>query len=166
MAKLKGAKEVLKEYKRSEDGSGSRGYSSHALVKLLRGGNGKQEVSSRESINSLPQPVNPGFHAQPQMLQSQVPKVSQQHHGNAQANRDDKMLKVLQNQNAITELLVKQQGQSQLPTKDMPVLKGDVTHCSTNLSSEHSSTQLNKIQTTIRTNCMFWNNLQLVNPRS
>jgi hypothetical protein len=74
MAKLKGAKEVLKEYKRSEDGSGSRGYSSHALVKLLRGGNGKQEVSSRESINSLPQPVNPGFHAQPQMLQSQVPK--------------------------------------------------------------------------------------------
>ena len=95
------------------------------------------------------------------MLQSQVPKVSQQHHG--QANRDDKMLKVLQNQNAITELLVKQQGQSQLPTKDMPVLKGDVTHCSTNLSSEHSSTQLNKIQKTIRTNCIFWNNLQLVN---
>ena len=59
------------------------------------------------------------------MLQSQVPKVSQQHHGNAQANRDDKMLKVLQNQNAITELLVKQQRESQLPTKNIPVFNGD-----------------------------------------
>ena len=38
---------------------------------------------------------------------------------------DDEMLKVLQNQNAITELLVKQQRQSQLPTKDIPVFKGD-----------------------------------------
>ena len=86
IAKLKGAKEelelenplaessaklkVFKEYERSEDGSGSRGYSSHALVSILQGGN----VEQKESGVSLPQPVNPGFHAQPQMLQSQVPK--------------------------------------------------------------------------------------------
>ena len=31
----------------------------------------------------------------------------------------------MQNQNVITELLVKQQRQSQLPTKDIPVFKGD-----------------------------------------
>ena len=65
MAKLKGAKEelelenplaessaklkVFKEYERSEAVSGSRGDSSHALVEILRGGNGKQEESSRES---------------------------------------------------------------------------------------------------------------------
>ena len=82
-------------------------------------------MEQEESGFSLPQPVNPGFHVQPQVLQSQVHKVSQQHHGNAQANRDDEMLKVLQNPNAITELMVKQQRQSQLPTKDIPVFKGD-----------------------------------------
>ena len=85
IAKLKGAKEeldlktalaessaklkVFKEYERSKDG-----YSSHALVQILQGGNVEQE----ESGVSIPQPVNPSFHAQTQMLQSQVPKVSQE----------------------------------------------------------------------------------------
>lgn len=116
-AKLK----VLKEYERSEDGYSSRGSSSHVLVQKPRGGNTKQE----ETSVSLTQPVNPSFHAQPQMLYSQVPKMAQQDYNNAQANRGDDILKIMQIQNVITELLVKQQKQCQLPTKDIPVFKGD-----------------------------------------
>lgn len=40
-------------------------------------------------------------------------------------SREDEMLKVMQKQNAITELLAMQQKQSQLPTKNIPVFRGD-----------------------------------------
>ncbi len=44
---------------------------------------------------------------------------------NVQSNRGDDIITVMQKQNVITELLVKQQQLSHLPTKDIPVFKGD-----------------------------------------
>ncbi|KAL3975057.1 hypothetical protein ACER0C_023683 [Sarotherodon galilaeus] len=98
-AKLK----VLKEYERSEDGLSS-------YVSIQRS---QADVSS---------------HANSQVQNSQVPQLSHpvSTHGlNAHINRSDDLLSVMQKQNAITELLVKQQQLAQLPTKDIPVFKGD-----------------------------------------
>ncbi|KAJ8332985.1 hypothetical protein SKAU_G00418810 [Synaphobranchus kaupii] len=59
-------------------------------------------------------------------MRSSAPQVTQQDSNfNIQVNRSDDILKVMQKQNAITELLVRQQKQSQLPTKDIPVFRGD-----------------------------------------
>lgn len=104
-AKLK----VLKEYEKSEDGS-----KCCTSAKGLHGENRKQEGT----IFSL-QPDIANFHTQPQSV------VQHDLNCNAQNNRGDEILKVLQNQNIITELLVKQQKQSQLPMKGFPVFKGN-----------------------------------------
>ena len=102
LAKLK----VLKEYERSEDS-----YSYHTPVQKLQFGNVKKEK----------------VHIQPSMLHSQPPpsQSATSHRPNTQVDRGDDILKVMQRQNVITELLVKQQQLSQLPTKDIPVFKGD-----------------------------------------
>ena len=113
-AKLK----VLKEYERSEDG-----YSYHTPVQKLHFGNVKKE---RVSIR-IPQQANANVRIQPSMLHSQPPpsQSATSHRSNTQGDRGDDILKVMQRQNVITELLVKQQQLSQLPTKDIPVFKGD-----------------------------------------
>lgn len=95
-AKLK----VFKEYEASENS-----YYSVALAQRPR----PTKVYQEDTSLLPPQTVYPSFRAQPQMQQFQVPQVAQQSYSSTQASRDDKELKVTQNQNVITELLVKQQ---------------------------------------------------------
>ncbi|KAL2082024.1 hypothetical protein ACEWY4_021842 [Coilia grayii] len=114
-AKLK----VLKEYERSEDGASS--YAS--AQKPLRGNIKKERISIM-----LPQQPNVDTHVQSRAQHTSAPPLSQPVSNQrpiAQANRGDDMLTVMQRQNAITELLVRQQQLSQLPTRDIPVFKGD-----------------------------------------
>ena len=106
---------VLKEYERSEDG-----YSYHtpSLIKNVK--------KERDSMR-IPQQANTNIYIQPPMLRSQMqfPQSMPNYRPNTQANRGDDIVAVMQRQNVITELLVKQQQLSQLPTKDIPVFKGD-----------------------------------------
>lgn len=120
---------MLKEYENSEDG-----LSSHRLAQKLQGGNVKQERTSF--------PLQPGsmnFYAPPQTLHNVAPQDLSY---NAPTNRGEDIIKVMQNQNVITELLVKQQKQSQLPVKDIPVFRGDaLQYKSFSRAFEHSIEQ-------------------------
>ncbi|KAJ8366420.1 hypothetical protein AAFF_G00355740 [Aldrovandia affinis] len=109
-AKLK----VLNEYERSEDGASSHGRRS------------RNRGSLRHDVTrvSPPQPDVTTPQAPPQMLQT-PPMALQDISSHSNVSRDGDILKVMQKQNVITELLVKQQKQSQLPTKDIPVFRGD-----------------------------------------
>lgn len=118
LAESKAKLRVLKEYERSEDG-----LSSYAAVQKPQGGH----VKERTSI-MLPQQANTNTQVQPQTQHSQIQQLSQpvsNYVPNAQPNRGDDILAVMQKQNVITELLVKQTQLSHLPTKDIPVFKGD-----------------------------------------
>ncbi|KAL0146845.1 hypothetical protein M9458_057784 [Cirrhinus mrigala] len=114
-AKLK----VLKEYERSEDGT-----SSYASGRISSSENVKKE---RVSI-TLPVQANVNVHVPAQVQHSQIPQQPQpvSHQSfRTQTNGSDDVLSIMQKQNVITELLVKQQQLSQLPTKDISVFKGD-----------------------------------------
>nr|XP_021329205.1 uncharacterized protein LOC110439111 [Danio rerio] len=114
-AKLK----VLKEYERSEDGMNS-----YASVRKISSENVKKE---RVSI-TLPTQANVNVHVPARMQPSQIPQQPQPVSHQSlitQNNRSDDILTIMQRQNVITELLVKQQQLSQLPTKDISVFKGD-----------------------------------------
>lgn len=118
LAESKAKIRVLKEYERSEDG-----FSSYAAAQKPRG----EHVKERTSI-MLPQQANTNTHVQPQTRHSRTQQQSQlvsNYVPNAQPNGGDDILAVMQKQNVITELLVKQQQLSHLPTKDIPVFKGD-----------------------------------------
>lgn len=120
---------VLKEYENSEDGS-----SSHRRAQKLQGGNVKQE---RISLPLQQGSVN--FHALPQTLHNVTPQDSNY---NVPTNRGEDIIKVMQNQNVITELLVNQQKQSQLPVKDIPVFRGNaLQYKSFSRAFEHSIEQ-------------------------
>ncbi|KAJ8413666.1 hypothetical protein AAFF_G00081730 [Aldrovandia affinis] len=121
-AKLK----VLNEYERSEDGASSHGRRSRNRGSL------RHDVTRA----SPPQPDVTTPQTPPQMLQT-PPMALQDISSHSNVSRDGDILKVMQKQNMITELLVKQQKQSQLPTKDIPVFRGD--DCNTSPSSEHSN---------------------------
>ena len=105
-AKLK----VLKAYERFEDG-----YSNHTPMKKERVGiRMKQQANANARIQqSMP-------HSQSMLSQSAT-----NHRPRTQMDRGDDILMVMQTQNVITELLVKQQQLSQLPTRDIPVFKSD-----------------------------------------
>lgn len=118
LAESKAKLRVLKEYERSEDGS-----SSYSAVQKSQGGHMKERTSIL-----LPQQANTNTHAQPHTQHSRVQQQSQpvfSYVSNAQSNSRDDIIAVMQKQNVITELLVKQQQLSHLPTKDIPVFKGD-----------------------------------------
>lgn len=84
-------------------------------------------MKERTSI-MLPQQANTKTHVQPHTRHSRLQQQSQpvsNYVPNAQPNRGDDILAVMQKQNVITELLVKQQQLSHLTTKDIPLFKGD-----------------------------------------
>lgn len=118
LAESKAKLRVLKEYERSEDG-----LSSYSAVQKSQGGHMKERTSIL-----LPQQANTNTHAQPHTQHSRIQQQSQpvfNYVSNAQSNSRDDIIAVMQKQNVITELLVKQQQLSHLPTKDIPVFKGD-----------------------------------------
>lgn len=67
-----------------------------------------------------PQQANVNVH-----VPAQVPQPGSNQGPRAQGNRNDDILTVMHRQNVITELLVRQQQLSQLPTKDISVFQGD-----------------------------------------
>lgn len=69
--------------------------------------------------------ANVNVHVPAQLQHSCIQQRLQPISHQSQANRDDDMLTVMQKQNVITKLLLKQQQLSQLPTKDISVFKGD-----------------------------------------
>lgn len=118
LAESKAKIRVLKEYERSEDG-----FSSYAAMQKPRRGHEKERTSI-----ILPQQANTTTHVQPQPQHSRPHQQCQpvsNYVPNAQPAGGDNILAVMQKQNVITELLVKQQQLSHLPTKDIPVFKGD-----------------------------------------
>lgn len=69
-----------------------------------------------------------GYHDNSQVEHTQIPQLSPKVSPpgpNTQDNMTNDHVSVMQKQNAITELLVKQQQLTQLPIKDIPVFKGD-----------------------------------------
>lgn len=118
LAESKAKLRVLKEYERSEDG-----LSSYSAVQKSQGGHMKERTSIL-----LPQQANTNTHVQPHTQHSRIQQQSQpvfNYVSNAQSNSRDDIIAVMQKQNVITELLVKQQQLSHLPTKDIPVFEGD-----------------------------------------
>ena len=119
---------MLKEYEKSEHGSNSH-----------RSGRELRHERQDGAVVSLLQPDNANSHTPPQMMQSVAPRDVT---NNARTNTNDEILKVMQNQNVITELLVKQQQQSQLLMKDVPIFKGDALQYKTFIRMfEHSIEQ-------------------------
>ncbi|XP_076839331.1 uncharacterized protein LOC143484479 [Brachyhypopomus gauderio] len=114
-AKLK----VLREYERSEDGS-----SCHSSAwKSLSG-----KMNKERDAMMLQQQAHVNVHVPTQVQHSRIPQQPQpasNQSPRAQTSRGDDIFTVIQKQNVITELLVKQQQLSQLPKKDIPVFKGD-----------------------------------------
>jgi len=119
-AKLK----VLKEHENSEDGKCSiqsksrRGI--HQKPKELKteqiddsSGHSSEKERKKKAI------LNPVFLVPPQLDTSR----DTDHRSNRQA--DDNIIQIMQKQNELTELLVKQQTQIQLPSKDIQVFTGD-----------------------------------------
>ena len=76
----------------------------------------------KQKTSFLFQPDRMDFHTPPETQHNVAP---QDLNYNAPTNRGEDMIKVMQNPNVITELLVKQQKQSPLPVKDIPVFRGD-----------------------------------------
>ncbi|KAL1281782.1 hypothetical protein QQF64_000585 [Cirrhinus molitorella] len=87
-----------------------------------------ENVKKERVSITLPTQANVNVHVPAQVQHSQIPQQPQpvSHQGfTTQTNRSDDILTIMQKQNVITELLVKQQQLSQLPTKDISVFKGD-----------------------------------------
>lgn len=108
---------VLKEYERSEDGR-----SSYVSMQKSQSGDIKKERASM----TLLQPAKVNVHEPRQVQRSRMPQQPPQvFNQGPRAQTGDDILTVMQRQNVITELLVKQQQLSQLPTRDISVFKGD-----------------------------------------
>lgn len=113
---------VLKEYEKSEDGMNSY-LQSHKISRVRV----KDDVQSRSPSTDMP--VS-GSKFPSRTLQCTEPQVVRQRHANnADRPRFDKnndgIIQVMQKQNMITEIIVNQQKQAQLPVKNVTVLKGD-----------------------------------------
>ncbi|KAJ8413977.1 hypothetical protein AAFF_G00065750 [Aldrovandia affinis] len=93
-----------------------------ALLRTAEGKTAGAVVGIHIRDNEQPDVTTP--QTPPQMLQT-PPMALQDISSHSNVSRDGDILKVMQKQNVITELLVKQQKQSQLPTKDIPVFRGD-----------------------------------------
>lgn len=114
---------VLKEYEDGQDGMNDyyRSQTGSQAGDSLKGRKERQVQSvSNLYIKSEPMSSTQKY--------SSIQRPSQQttDHDNTQQSTDDRYLfKVMQRQNEITELLVKQQSLSQLPQRDVPIFSGD-----------------------------------------
>ena len=109
--------QVLKEYEMLEDGR-----STHVSMQKSISGNIRKERVSM----SLPQYATMDVQAPRQVQYSPIPQPPQPaFNPSPRTQTGNDIVSIMQKQNTITELLVKQQQLSQLPTKDMSVFKGD-----------------------------------------